>query len=164
MNDQVNHSEELQDDLTVPELNPPGNGETDFIEPVPEEDVELLEGPDIDLPEDPTDAVPVLLSALGAAQANPESGHDFVEDKHRAVFVTDFPQALQEAGRLVKRRGKRKARSDSAPVTSTASALQRSSFATTGAFSRVSSASYDDDVSNRRGYSHGHGDEDLRAG
>ena len=69
MNDQVNHSEELRDDLTVPELTPPGNGETDFIEPVPEEDVEILEGPDIDLPEDPADAVPVLLSALGTAQA-----------------------------------------------------------------------------------------------
>lgn len=69
MNDQVNHSDEMQDDLTVPELNPPGNGETEFIEAVPEEDVELIEGPDIDLPEDPGDAVPVLLSALGTAQA-----------------------------------------------------------------------------------------------
>lgn len=70
MNDQVNHSEEIRDDLTVPELNAPGNGETDFIEPAPEEDVELPEGSDVDiLPEEPADAVPVLLSALGTARA-----------------------------------------------------------------------------------------------
>ena len=69
MNDQVNHSDEIQDDLTLPELNPPAGDDVEFIEPVPEEDVELIEAPEFDLPEDSAEAVPVLLSALGTAQA-----------------------------------------------------------------------------------------------
>ncbi len=106
MNDQVNHGEELQDDLTVPELNPPGNGETDFIEPVPEEDVELLEGPDISLPEDAADAVPVLLSALGAAQA--ESA-EYLEALQRvaAEFDNFRKRSVRERDEIVERASQR---------------------------------------------------------
>ena len=35
MNDQVNHSEEIQDDLTVPELNPPAGDEVGSAGPTP---------------------------------------------------------------------------------------------------------------------------------
>ncbi|MDJ0497012.1 MAG: nucleotide exchange factor GrpE [Acidimicrobiia bacterium] len=106
MNDQVNHGEELQDDLTVPELNPPGNGETDFIEPVPEEDVELLEGPDIGLPEDAADAVPVLLSALGTAQA--ESA-EYLEALQRvaAEFENFRKRSAREREEIIERASQR---------------------------------------------------------
>ena len=106
MNDQVNHGEELQDDLTVPELNPPGNGETDFIEPVPEEDVELLEGPDIGLPEDAADAVPVLLSALGTAQAESAESLEALQ-RVAAEFENFRKRSAREREEIIERASQR---------------------------------------------------------
>lgn len=106
MNEQVNHSDEMQDDLTVPELNAPGNGETDFIEPIPDEEVELLEGPDVDLPQEPADAVPVLLSALGTAQAE---AAEYLEALQRvaAEFENFRKRSARERDEIVDRASQR---------------------------------------------------------
>ncbi len=106
MNDEVNHSDEMQDDLTVPELNAPGNGETDLIEPVPEEDIELIEGPEVDLPEEPADAIPVLLSALGTAQAE---AAEYLEALQRiaAEFDNFRKRSARERDEIVDRASQR---------------------------------------------------------
>jgi molecular chaperone GrpE len=106
VNDEVNHSDEMQDDLTVPELNAPGNGETDLIEPVPEEDIELIEGPEVDLPEEPADAIPVLLSALGTAQAE---AAEYLEALQRiaAEFDNFRKRSARERDEIVDRASQR---------------------------------------------------------
>ena len=69
MSDQPIPEQEAADDLTVPELTAPHEGNGEFIEPSLEEDALVVELPQIDLPDDPAEAVPVLLAALGTAQA-----------------------------------------------------------------------------------------------
>lgn len=106
MNEQVNHSEEIKDDLTVPELYPPGDEEADFIEPVPEEDVELIEAPDVDLPEDPAEAVPALLSALGTAQAE-AAGYLEALQRVAAEYDNFRKRSARERDEIVERASQR---------------------------------------------------------
>ena len=62
--------EEIQPDLTTPELLAGDGEQEDMIEIVPEEEVEAAEPTvSIDLPEDPAEAVPVLISSLAQSQA-----------------------------------------------------------------------------------------------
>lgn len=106
MNEQANHSDELRDELTVPELNPPANGEVDFIEPVPEEDVELIEAPDVDLPQDPAEAMPVLLSALGTSQSE-AAGYLEALQRIAAEFDNFRKRAARERSEIVDRASQR---------------------------------------------------------
>jgi molecular chaperone GrpE len=106
VNEQANHSDEIRDELTVPELNPPVEGDVDFIEPVPEEDVELIEAPDIELPEDPAEAMPVLLSALGTSQAE-AAGYLEALQRVAAEFDNFRKRAARERSEIVDRASQR---------------------------------------------------------
>ena len=68
MNDQPIPETELPDDLTVPELTAATDGDEELLN-ASEVEVEERPLPTIELPEDPVEAVPMLLAALGGAQA-----------------------------------------------------------------------------------------------
>ena len=68
MNDQPIPETEMPDDLTVPELTATTDGGEELMDASPTE-VEERPLPSIELPDDPAEAVPILLAALGTAQA-----------------------------------------------------------------------------------------------
>ncbi len=104
MSDQPVPDQEAVDNLTVPELTAPHEG--GFIEPVEEEDVVVVNLPEIDLPEDAEEAVPVLLAALGAAQAE-AAGYLDTMQRVAAEFDNFRKRALRERGEIVDRASQR---------------------------------------------------------
>ena len=69
MNEQVIPGNETPGELDIPELNAPSDEDAELLEPIPDDEVEVINAPEIELPDDPSEAVPVLLTALGDAQA-----------------------------------------------------------------------------------------------
>lgn len=110
MNDQATPGEETPDDLTVPELDVI---DAEFIElleatpeTTPETDVEVIQVPAIDLPDDPAEAVPVLLTALGLAQAETATSLDALQ-RVAAEFDNFRKRTARERTEIVERASQR---------------------------------------------------------
>jgi len=106
VSDQPIPEQEAADDLTVPELTAPHEGNGEFIEPSLEEDALVVELPQIDLPDDPAEAVPVLLAALGTAQAEAVGYLDTMQ-RVAAEFDNFRKRAARERDEIVDRASQR---------------------------------------------------------
>ena len=113
MSDHVIPEKERPGDLTIPELEAPRadpaglNATADLLEPASEEDtVQVVELPEVELPEDPAEAVPVLVAALGAAQAETASYLDTVQ-RVAAEFDNFRKRAARERDEIVDRASQR---------------------------------------------------------
>lgn len=105
MNEQVLPGEDAADNLTIPELNPPGLAD-DIMEPDEEFDIEVIEPPDIELPDDPNEAVPVLLAALGNAQGE-AAGYLEATQRIAAEFDNFRKRAARDHNEIVDRASQR---------------------------------------------------------
>ncbi len=85
MNNQVNPGDESSVDLTVPELVDIDDESIEVLDAEPVED-EVARTEVIELPEDPAEAVPVLLTALGQAQAD---AYGYLESLQRVAAEFD---------------------------------------------------------------------------
>ena len=114
MNDQVIPEEDKSVDLTVPELVMADQESVDetsideaSIEVVEAEPMESITAPTvIELPEDPTEAVPVLLSALGQAQAE-TNGYLETVQRVAAEFDNFRKRSARERDEIVDRASQR---------------------------------------------------------
>jgi molecular chaperone GrpE len=102
--------EETPVDLTVPELNPPDPDSGEALgstagEPAGEA-IEVIDIPQIDLPEDPEEAIAVLLSALGDSRAEAAG---YLEGLQRvaAEFDNFRKRAIRERNEIVERASQR---------------------------------------------------------
>ena len=108
MSEQFITGEETPDELTVPELEAPGEG-AESMEPAPVEVIEVepvVEPVDIDLPEDATEAVPVLLAALGSAQ-NEAAGYLETVQRVAAEFDNFRKRSARERDDIIDRASQR---------------------------------------------------------
>lgn len=106
MNDQVNPNEDLQPDLSTPELLA-GDGEhTEAGQLVEDEPVEVAPPATTELPEDPAEAVPVLVSALAQAQTD---AADYLDAMQRlaAEFDNFRKRAARERDEIIERASQR---------------------------------------------------------
>lgn len=105
MSDQFIPGEELPDELTVRELDPPG-ADALSMEPAPGDVIEAEPVAEVDLPDDPIEAVPVLLAALGGAQ---REAADYLEAMQRvaAEFDNFRKRAARERDDIVDRAAQR---------------------------------------------------------
>ncbi len=107
MDDQVFPDEELQPDLSTPELLA-GDGEQDgAVELVPEEEPEpAAPTATIELPDDPAEAVPVLISALAQSQAD-ATGYLDTMQRVAAEFDNFRKRSAREREEIVERASQR---------------------------------------------------------
>lgn len=105
MNEHVLPGEEAADDLTIPELNPPSDAD-DVLEANEVFEVEVIEPPDIELPDDANEAVPVLLSALGDAQGE-AAGYLEATQRIAAEFDNFRKRAARDRNEIVDRASQR---------------------------------------------------------
>jgi len=106
VNDQVNPNEDLQPDLSTPELLA-GDGEhTEAGQLVEDEPVEVAPPATTELPEDPAEAVPVLVSALAQAQTD---AADYLDAMQRlaAEFDNFRKRAARERDEIIERASQR---------------------------------------------------------
>lgn len=94
---------DAQPDLTIPELLAGDGGQGDVVEVVPEEEVEAAEpAVSIDLPEDPAEAVPVLISSLAQSQAE-AAGYMDAMQRVAAEFDNFRKRSARERDEIVDR-------------------------------------------------------------
>ena len=105
MNEQVLPSDEAADGLDLPELNPPSDGD-DILEAEEVVEVELIEPATVELPDDPGEAVPVLLSALGVAQAD-AAGYLEAMQRVAAEFDNFRKRATRDRNEIIDRASQR---------------------------------------------------------
>jgi molecular chaperone GrpE len=108
VNDQATPGEETPDDLTVPELDAIDAEFVELLEatPEPEQEVEVIPVPVIDFPDDPAEAVPVLLAALGVAQAEAATSLDALQ-RVAAEFDNFRKRAARDRNEIVERASQR---------------------------------------------------------
>ena len=106
MNDQATPGEETPDDLTVPELDAIDAEFVELLEATPETEVEVIPVPVIDFPDDPAEAVPVLLAALGVAQAEAATSLDTLQ-RVAAEFDNFRKRTARERTEIVDRASQR---------------------------------------------------------
>lgn len=103
MDEQAIPDADIQQDLTTPELLAGDGEQGDVVEISPEEDV-VAAGPTvtIDLPEDPTEAVPVLISSLAQSQAE-AAGYLDAMQRVAAEFDNFRKRSARERDEIVDR-------------------------------------------------------------
>jgi molecular chaperone GrpE len=104
--DQATPGDEILDDLTVPELTAPLAEDGEFLESALEEDVVVEPSPPIQIPDDPAEAVPVLISALASTQAE-AAGYLETMQRVAAEFDNFRKRAARERGEIVDRASQR---------------------------------------------------------
>ena len=105
MNEQVTPDKETRDELDIPELSAPSSDEGELLEPIADDEVEVINAPEVELPDDPSQAVPVLLAALGDTQAEAAEyletvqrvAAEFDNFRKRAARQTDAPASSPSA-------------------------------------------------------------------
>lgn len=102
MSDRPTPDQEAVDNPTVPELTAPHEGEPEFIEPAEMEEVAVASLPEIELPDDPAEAVPILLSALGASRAEAAGYLDAIQ-RVAAEFDNFRKRAARERDEIIDR-------------------------------------------------------------
>lgn len=97
---------EAPDELTIPELTAIDEAAGDVIELSPEDEVEVINAPVIDLPDNAEEAVPVLLAALGNAQAE-AGGYLEAVQRVAAEFDNFRKRAARDRSEIVDRASQR---------------------------------------------------------
>ncbi len=107
MDDQVFPDEEVQPDLSTPELLAGDGEQTEGVELVPDEEPETaIPTATIELPDDPAEAVPVLVSALAQSQADTTSYLDTMQ-RLAAEFDNFRKRSAREREEIVERASQR---------------------------------------------------------
>ena len=106
MNEQVVPEQETPDELTVPELTAPETDAEDVLMASSATDVETVRMPDIELPENAEEAVPLLLSALGSAHAEISQYLETVQ-RVAAEFDNFRKRAARDRSEIVDRASQR---------------------------------------------------------
>ena len=106
MDEQVNPNDELQPDLSTPELLAGDGEQTGAEEFVADEPVEVAPPVTIELPEDPAEAVPVLVSALVQSQTEAAEYLDAMQ-RLAAEFDNFRKRAARERDEIVERASQR---------------------------------------------------------
>ncbi|MDJ0924245.1 MAG: nucleotide exchange factor GrpE [Acidimicrobiia bacterium] len=111
MNEQTNPNDgaaggQIPDDLSVPELTATHEDAGELLTPTPEARVEEPSPPSIELPDDPSEAVPVLLSALGEVQVEAAGYLDTLQ-RVAAEFDNFRKRSTREREEIVDRASQR---------------------------------------------------------
>ena len=106
MNDQVTPDDEAVDGLTIPELLESGDADGQLLEPTLDEEGPAPAPVPLDLPDDPAEAVPVLISALVNTQAE-AAGYLETMQRVAAEFDNFRKRAARERAGIVDRASQR---------------------------------------------------------
>jgi molecular chaperone GrpE len=106
VNDQPHPGDETIDDLTVPELVESVDEDVELLELAPSEEVETAVPMPMDVPDDPAEAVPVLISALVNSQAE-AAGYLETMQRVAAEFDNFRKRSVRERAEIVDRASQR---------------------------------------------------------